>query len=158
MFDPDTLRKMQKKRVHFLFVQIDEAHSTMWPLGPVSLASAGLVESSSSLNNSLNNSLNTTIDPSTGEVLPQKSLDDRILRAQQFMQVPIVSAALAMVDSPIKVAVDTWDNEFGNRLHAWPDVYYLVDLSTKLILARSTYGMNADALIDIECLDLLDQL
>lgn len=142
--------------MHFLFVQIDEAHSTMWPLGPVSLTSAGLVDAVDSTN--LMDSINTTIDQSTGEVLPQKSLEDRIKRAEQFMQVPMVAIALAMDNSPITIAIDTWDNEFGNRLHAWPDVYYLVDLVSKRILARSTYGMNADALIDVECLDLLDQL
>ena len=125
-------------------------------LDAVSLTSANLVDAVDSTN--LIDSINTTIDKSTGEVLPQKSLEDRILRAKQFMQVPMVTAALAMADSPIRVAVDTWDNEFGNRLHAWPDVYYLVDLVSKRILARSTYGMNADALIDVECLDLLDQL
>lgn len=53
------------------------------------------------------------------------------------------------------VLCDQWDNKFGNLLQAWPDVYYLIDATTLEVLARSTYGAREEALLDVDCVDVI---
>jgi hypothetical protein len=105
---------MKEKGIKFMLVQIDEAHSSKWPLGL------------------------------PDQVEPQKSFDERIERAQTFSKDHDIK-------EPFKIMIDGWDNEFANRFRAWPDKYYLVDPTYKL-LAKSEYGRYEDALIDVDCI------
>ncbi len=111
---------MSEAGIKFLLIQIDEAHSTAWPIG-----------------------LPNPIDP-------QKTFYDRIERANDF-------AMSNKITDPFKVMIDGWDNTFANRFRAWPDKYYLIDLSYKII-AKSEYGKRADALIDVDCITLISNL
>lgn len=78
-------------------------------------------------------------------VLPQSCIRERLDRANQFIQ----------TDKPLyPVYVDTWDNTFEQTFRAWPDKYYLIDREKK-VLQTSTYGANADALIDMDCIVLI---
>ncbi len=81
-------------------------------------------------------------------VQPQTCIQDRLDRANKFIQ----------TDKPLyPVYVDTWDNTFEQTFRAWPDKYYLID-SEKKVLQKSTYGANADALIDIDCITLIRRI
>jgi len=107
---------MKEHKINFILIQIDEAHSTAWPIG-------------------LKNAPN-----------PQKSLDDRIERALQFIKEDI---------PPFEVLVDTWENDFANKYKAWPDKYYCIDKNLKII-GKSEYGANVDALINKDCCILIE--
>ena len=82
---------------------------------------------------------------------PQKNLDERIKYANEYVE----------ADSPpFEVYVDKWDNEFAETLQAWPDKYYLVDKTGK-VLAKSEYYQEEgekNALIKLDCVDLIEQI
>jgi hypothetical protein len=127
---------MARKNVTLVMVQIDEAHTNLWPIG---------------------------LDH---QPLPQASMEDRISRAKEFVKTTITPSVTSTTEgaggavdmsTPI-VLCDQWDNAFGNLLQAWPDVYYLIDASTLTVLARSTYGSRAEALLDVDCVDVLYSL
>lgn len=111
---------MAESKIMFLLVQIDEAHSSAWPVG-----------------------LENQPDP-------QKNISERLERANNFV----------LNDNPpnsaFNVYVDTWNNDFAEIYHAWPDVYYAFESDLK-IKYMSTYGTinNTDALIDVDCFDLI---
>lgn len=149
LFSPATIQMMRDKSVRFILIQIDEAHSTAWPIGGIDQGVSGGGEGKTRI-----------IEPS-----PQSSLEERVERAQRFVQQMVTSdlseegvVTRALKDGIITVLVDTWDNDFGNTCQAWPDVYYCVDATTMNIIAKSTYGERRDALIDVDCLDVLQSL
>lgn len=111
---------MNKNKILFILVQIDEAHSSAWPTG-------------------LEN-----------QPEPQKNITDRLQRANDFVNSENV---------PIEVYVDTWDNNFAEIYHAWPDKYYHFDKQLN-ILTHSEYGIYGDenAKIKLDCLDLISNL
>jgi hypothetical protein len=109
---------MKEKKINFILIQIDEAHSTAWPNGLKS------------------------------KTEPQKSLEERIQRANNFVKEEKV---------PFTVLVDTWDNDFANKYKAWPDKYYCIDKNLKII-AKSEYGAVKDALINKDCIVLINEL
>jgi hypothetical protein len=109
---------MKQHKINFILIQIDEAHSTAWPIG-------------------LKNSPN-----------PQKSLDERVERALQFIKEDA---------PPFEVLVDTWENDFANKYKTWPDKYYCLDKNLKII-GKSQYGANAEALINKDCCALIEEL
>lgn len=75
---------------------------------------------------------------------------DRIDRAQQFIQND---------NPPYDVYIDGWDDQFEQKFRAWPDRYYYVDLEDNLrVIRTSTYGEQAEALIDYDCADLIRDL
>lgn len=82
------------------------------------------------------------------EVEPQKSLDDRMKRAWELAK---------ETPAHITVVVDCWDDDFGERFHAWPDKYYCID-NTLCVTAKSEYGQKREALIDEDLLNLLLRL
>lgn len=112
---------MQDKGIIFILIQIDEAHSSEWPIGL------------------------------EDQPEPQKDIEERIQRAKQFMK----------DDNPpspvFSLYVDTWSNDFAETYHAWPDKFYLVD-TNNVILNTSTYGAKQDALIDMDCLDIIKEM
>ena len=112
---------MENAGILFILVQIDEAHSTAWPIGL----------------------------PNT--VAPQNSFVERVIRANEF------ASLLPHNTKSFILKIDGWNNEFANTYKAWPDAYYLVD-SSLTVLAKSTYGATSDALIDIDCVDLIKQI
>ena len=83
---------------------------------------------------------------------PQTSIEDRICRAKEF-----ATHELAGAEDCFTVIVDLWNNAFANRYRAWPDKYYLLDAERK-VLAKSTYGAKKDALLDVDCVDLIRAL
>jgi hypothetical protein len=109
---------MKEKKINFILIQIDEAHSTAWPTGLKS------------------------------NTLPQKSLEERVERANKFVKEEKV---------PFTVLVDTWDNDFANKYKAWPDKYYCLDKNLKII-AKAEYGAEKDALINKDCIVLINEL
>jgi hypothetical protein len=113
-------QKMHNKNIKFLLVQINEAHSSAWPVGL----------------------------PDQPE--PHKCFEDRISRAKEFIEKD-------KPKDPFIVRVDGWSNLFDDTFRTWPDKYYLIDLNYKVI-AKSEYGMRGNALIDIDCFDLLNDL
>ncbi len=76
---------------------------------------------------------------------PHRDFAARVQRAHEFV------AANA---PPFDVYVDGWDDAYEQRFRAWPDQYYFVDASMR-VLFKSEYGARADALIDYDCLHLL---
>jgi hypothetical protein len=88
---------------------------------------------------------------------PQKCYKDRIDRAEKFVQTSCSLIDVNDSNSPIIIRIDGWDNCFEQKFRAWPDKYYLIDSAYK-VLARSEYGMFADALIDVDSLDLLKEI
>lgn len=106
---------MKEKKIKFLLVQIDEAHSTKWPIGLVN----------------------------TPE--PQKDFAERCERAKKFV-------SSNPIKEPFSVMIDGFDNSFGNKFRAWPDKYYLINNSYKVI-AKSEYGATHDALINVDCVE-----
>lgn len=109
---------MEKIGINLILIQIHEAHSDAWPIG-------------------LKN-----------QPKPNKSFQDRINRAQQFVQTE---------HPPYTVYIDPWDDSFEQKFRAWPDRYYYVDLEGKdiRILMTSTYGQRKDALVDYDCQNLV---
>ena len=55
------------------------------------------------------------------------------------------------------MCVDGWDDAFEQSFRAWPDKCLLLDAHMRL-LAMSSYGARADALVDYDCVDLLEDL
>lgn len=115
---------MKQKGILFFLIQLDEAHSSAWPVA-------------------LQN-----------QPEPQKNIEERLERANLFNK----------NDScPFPVFSDTWQNDFGETYHAWPDVYYVFGQDLK-ITNMSTYMTthmtihNIDALIDIDCTDLIEKM
>jgi hypothetical protein len=109
---------MKEHKINFILIQIDEAHSSAWPTG-----------------------LKNT--PS-----PQKSIDDRINRAIEFIKEN---------EPPFEILIDTWENSFANKYKTWPDKYYCIDKNLKII-AKAEYGNRGSALIDKDCCDLIEEL
>jgi hypothetical protein len=58
---------------------------------------------------------------------------------------------------PFKVLIDTWENDYANKYKTWPDKYYCLDKDLKIV-AKSEYGKKKDALINVECYELIQQL
>lgn len=80
---------------------------------------------------------------------PNSCYKDRVDRAQEFIR---------NERPPYDVYIDGWDDQFEQGFRAWPDRYYYVDLSSPVeikVLRTSTYGERADALIDLDCVDLV---
>jgi Iodothyronine deiodinase len=109
---------MYQKRIKFVMIYIDEAHSSKWPIGLDS------------------------------HPQPHASIEDRVDRAQAFV------ANHALDSRVFQCFVDTWSNAFAERFRGWPDVYYHVD-KRYTVLTKSEYGEKADALIDVDCVDLI---
>lgn len=109
---------MQSKGIVFLLVQIEEAHSTAWPIGLVHTPT------------------------------PQANLSERMMRAQSFVD----------NDRPapnvFPVCVDGWDNAFAQRFRCWPDKFYCID-RTRRVLAHSEYG---DAILKKDCTTWIEEL
>ena len=76
---------------------------------------------------------------------PQTCLLDRLNRATEF---------IAEDQPPFPVLVDTWADTFEQTFQAWPDKYYLIDRDMR-VLAKSTYNTRSDALIDVDCINLI---
>lgn len=111
---------MIEKDIFFILVQIEEAHTALWPQGVIELG------------------------------IPQKDITDRCQRAIDFEKKDVCG------NDRFLVVVDPWTNDFANRYRAWPDKYYL--LQDKKIVAKSTYGSKKDALLDVDCVDLIESL
>ncbi len=92
--------RIRAKGMDVILIQIDEAHSSGWPVGL------------------------------EDQPEPHKDFSERIARANQFVE---------EYKPPYKVLVDTWDNEFGETFHAWPDKYVCVDRDKK-VTHVSEYG------------------
>jgi hypothetical protein len=84
--------------------------------------------------------------------VPHADIEDRLGRANTF-----AARELAGCEASFTVAVDPWNNAFANRYRAWPDKYYVLDAARKVI-AKSTYGATKDALLDVDCVDLIRAL
>lgn len=95
---------LKKYNLKVILIQIDEAHSDAWPM-------------------------NIKNQPK-----PQKSFEDRILRANQF---------IAEYNPPYPVYIDNWNNEFAELFRAWPDKYHCVNKDLEVI-GRSEYGLYGD--------------
>lgn len=117
---------MSKKHIKFLLVQINEAHSSAWPLGLYN------------------------------QPEPHKCYKDRVERAKEFINNDLKQSD-NLTNNPFIVRVDGWDNLADDALRLWPDKYYLVDNNYK-VLAKAEYGRDADALINVDCIELLDDL
>ena len=111
---------MAEKDIFFILIQIEEAHTALWPQGRIRLG------------------------------IPHASAEDRRDRAAAF-------AAAELPSDRFMVLVDPWANPFAERYHAWPDKYVLLDRS-HCVKAKSTYGAHADALLDMDCVDLIHAL
>ena len=127
---------MHSKNIKFLLVQINEAHSSAWP--------AGL--------------------PDQPE--PQKCYNDRLDRAIKFSEEDCSRTSVnsctdnSCTDNSCTESFILRVDEsyfFDNTFRAWPDKYYLIDKQYKVI-AKSEYGMKKDGLINVDCLDLLNQM
>ena len=79
---------------------------------------------------------------------PHAGIGDRIDRARRF---------LPEFRAPFSMVVDSWSNDFAETFRAWPDRYFHLDPDHR-VLHMSTYGRNADALVDVDCLDLIADL
>jgi hypothetical protein len=84
--------------------------------------------------------------------IPQSDINDRIKRAQEFSTEELVGN-----EANFKVLVDTWSNSFAETYQAWPDKYFLFD-SERKVVAKSTYGAYKNAVIDVDCVDLIYSL
>lgn len=114
---------MAEKDIFFILVQIEEAHTALWPQGGIQLG------------------------------VPHTSAEDRRARAAAFAAAEVPAAAA----DRFLVLVDPWANPFAERFHAWPDKYVLLDRD-HCVKAKSTYGAHADALLDLDCVDLIHAL
>jgi len=111
---------MKDSKIKFILIQIDEAHSTAWPVG-----------------------LKNTPEP-------QKTFEERVERANKFVEDE-------KVEIPFEVLIDDWSNTFANLFRAWPDKYYCIDKDYK-VLYKATYGAKSDALIDVDCTEIIKLL
>jgi hypothetical protein len=119
---------MKQHRIQFILIQIDEAHSSRWP---VSL-------------------------PETPE--PHTCFDDRLERANMAAKELYNWVDLVNGYHSITIYVDGFNNQFAEIYRAWPDVYYQINPLTKKVLAKSKYGKYGDAVIDKDCLELIVEL
>ena len=111
---------MAEKDIFFILIQIEEAHTALWPQGGIQLG------------------------------IPHASAEDRQARAAAF-------AATEVPTDRFLVLVDPWTNQFAERYHAWPDKYVLLNRD-HCVKAKSTYGAHADAILDVDCVDLIHAL
>ena len=119
---------MSEKNIKFLLVQINEAHSSAWPVGL----------------------------PDQPE--PHKCYRDRESRAKEFVEKDLKTKTdQKLSEDPFIVRVDGWDNLADNTFRLWPDKYYLIDRDYK-VLAKAEYGRDADALINVDCIEVLHDL
>lgn len=81
----------------------------------------------------------------------QKDMEDRLKRARDFV------AANHIDDKAFKVVVDCWSNDFAEFFHSWPDKYYCLDANYKVV-AKSEYGRDRDALVNLDCVDLIQKM
>ena len=95
---------MYQNKISIILIQIDEAHSTAWPMAIDTLLYVDKVE-------------------------PQKTFEDRISRANYFVE---------KYNPPYPVYIDTWQNEFANTFMAWPDKYHFINKDF-VVLAKSEY-------------------
>jgi hypothetical protein len=79
---------------------------------------------------------------------PQSCISDRIQRANEF---------IAEDQPPFPVYIDTWEDKFEQTFQSWPDKYYMINRDMQ-VLAKSTYGTRADALIDVDCISLVRRI
>jgi len=115
---------MKTHNINLILIQIDEAHSEAWPVGIETL----------------------NVLP----VKPQRTFQDRIARAQYFVD---------NYKPPFTVYVDGWNNQFAELYRAWPDKYYCVDKDLKVI-GKSEYNKEGseEALVVVDLIDFLNKL
>lgn len=118
----DLADSLIKHNIRVILIQIDEAHSNSWPIA-------------------INKILNVE------QPEPQKTLNDRIQRAQYFVD---------HYNPPYEVFIDTWCNDFAELFRAWPDKYHFINNKLELI-AKSDYHTDEDkeAIVIEDCVDLL---
>lgn len=81
---------------------------------------------------------------------PHESIQDRLMAAKRELET---------FNTPYPLFVDSWENDFETKFHAWPDVYFLIDTKSKRILTKSTYEhVRGEALVDEDCLVCIDNL
>lgn len=116
---------LEKNNINLILIQISEAHSTAWPLAIEHLLNVSKVE-------------------------PQKSFDDRVNRANNFIN---------NYNPPYKVYIDSWTNDYEQTFRAWPDKYYLIDNEYK-ICSKSEYHSDSEkeALVIEDCTLVLSKL
>lgn len=114
-----------KNNLAVILIQIDEAHSSDWPLAIDSILGVEQPE-------------------------PHKTIDDRLVRAQEFVDT---------YNPPYPIYVDNWNNEFAELFKAWPDRYHCIDKDLKVI-AKSQYydDEEREATIVEDCTDILKKL
>jgi len=113
-----------------IFIQIDEAHTTAWPVG--------LLDSPP----------------------PHFSIDNRRERAQLFYDLnrnALDQLTASNRNGELPLYVDQWDNNFANTFRAWPDVYYCLD-SNCTVIHKASYPSSIDLSLDngIEALTKVD--
>ena len=81
----------------------------------------------------------------------QKDMADRVARARNFFSENVIDP------KAFRVVVDCWSNDFAELFSAWPDKYYCIDADHRVI-ARSEYGRDQDAVVNLDCVDLIKQL
>lgn len=82
-------------------------------------------------------------------VEPQRTMGDRIARARTFASQHDIGH--------FEVVADSWSNTFAETFHAWPDKYFHFNTNLTL-LACSQYGSVADAVVDVDCVDVIQAL
>jgi hypothetical protein len=112
---------MRAASIGFVLIYIDEAHSTLWPVGL----------------------------PDTP--FPQRNQQDRLDRARAF------AAAHSASQEAFQIVSDCEHDTFAETFRAWPDKYLCMN-SDLNVIAMSSYGAYADALVDQDCLDLLESM
>lgn len=86
---------------------------------------------------------------------PHKDINDRISQANYFYK---KYSKFINKSKNLKVYIDTENNNFSERLHAWPDKFYYIDPKTFIIKYQSEYGSNKDALIDVDYADIIEKI
>jgi hypothetical protein len=82
---------------------------------------------------------------------PNSCYQDRVDRAQEFIR---------NENPPYDLYIDGWDDQFEQQFRAWPDRYYYVDLAADgiRVIQTSEYGKYAEALIDYDCMSLVQDI
>lgn len=116
--------------INVILVHIDEAHSSLWPVAIDSIFSQEGV---------------TVTQPE-----PHKSLEDRVARAQDFID---------NYKPPFPVFIDYFDNQFAEKYRAWPDRFIIVD-HNKTVFSQAAYHGSGDkeAIIITDCTEVLETL
>ena len=81
----------------------------------------------------------------------QRDMEDRMARARDFVTINPID------DRSFKVVVDCWSNDFAETFHGWPDKYYCINADYKVV-AKSEYGRHQDAMVNVDCVDLIKKL